>query len=148
MPESASVSSWSATWSRCASAANSGWSWSPRDLTEHACLGYRFPSGVVYAWEFEKDGRELTVSPNGPLIVNNDQRLLIRSALDGAGLAYVFEGMVAAELAEGRLVPLLHDWSPSFPGFFLYYPRQRQMPAALRAFIDFIRADTLAAGRG
>jgi DNA-binding transcriptional LysR family regulator len=120
----------------------------PRDLTEHACLGYRFPSGVVYAWEFEKDGRELTVSPNGPLIVNNDQRLLIRSALDGAGLANVFEGMVMAELAEGRLVPLLQDWSPPFPGFFLYYPRQRQMPAALRAFIDFIRADTLAAGRG
>jgi len=119
----------------------------PRDLTEHACLGYRFPSGVVYAWEFEKDGRELTVSPNGPLIVNNDQRLLIRSALDGAGLACVFEGMVTAELAEGRLVPLLLDWSPPFPGFFLYYPRQRQMPAALRAFIDFIRAENLATAR-
>jgi len=119
----------------------------PRDLTEHACLGYRFPSGVVYAWEFEKDGRELTVSPNGPLIVNNDQRLLIRTVLDGAGLGFVFEGMVTAELADGRLLPLLEDWSPPFPGFFLYYPRQRQMPAALRAFIDFIRADTLAAGR-
>lgn len=119
----------------------------PRDLTEHACLGYRFPSGVVYAWEFEKDGRELTVSPNGPLIVNNDQRLLIRSALDGTGLAYVFEGMVTAELAEGRLVPLLQDWSPSFPGFFLYYPRQRQMPAALRAFVDFVRADNVSRSR-
>jgi len=118
----------------------------PRDLTEHACIGYRFPSGVVYAWEFEKDGRELTVSPEGPLIVN-DQRLLIQAALDGAGLGFVFEGMVAAELAEGRLVPLLLDWSPPFPGFFLYYPRQRQMPAALRAFIDFVRADNLAASR-
>jgi len=118
----------------------------PRDLTEHACIGYRFPSGVVYAWEFEKDGRELTVSPEGPLIVN-DQRLLIQAALDGAGLGFVFEGMVAAELSEGRLVPLLEDWSPPFPGFFLYYPRQRQMPAALRAFIDFVRADNLAASR-
>jgi DNA-binding transcriptional LysR family regulator len=118
----------------------------PRDLTEHACIGYRFPSGVVYAWEFGKDGRELSVSPEGPLIVN-DQRLLIRSVLDGAGLGFIFEGMVAAELAEGRLVPLLEDWSPPFPGFFLYYPRQRQMPAALRAFVDFVRADNLAVSR-
>jgi DNA-binding transcriptional LysR family regulator len=118
----------------------------PRDLTEHACIGYRFPSSVVYAWEFGKDGRELSVSPEGPLIVN-DQRLLIRSVLDGAGLGFMFEGMVAAELAEGRLVPLLEDWSPPFPGFFLYYPRQRQMPAALRAFVDFVRADNLAASR-
>ncbi|MGK9230781.1 LysR family transcriptional regulator [Inquilinus limosus] len=118
----------------------------PRDLTEHACIGYRFPSGVVYAWEFEKDGRELTVSPEGPLIVN-DQRLLIQAVLDGAGLGFVFEGMITAEMADGRLVPLLQDWSPPFPGFFLYYPRQRQMPAALRAFVDFIRADNLAVSR-
>jgi DNA-binding transcriptional LysR family regulator len=55
--------------------------------------------------------------------------------------------MVTAELAEGRLVPLLLDWTPPFPGFFLYYPRQRQMPAALRAFIDFIRADTISRSR-
>jgi DNA-binding transcriptional LysR family regulator len=118
----------------------------PRDLTEHACIGYRFPSGVIYAWEFEKDGRELSVSPEGPLIVN-DQRFLIRSVLDGTGLGFIFEGMITAELAEGRLVPLLEDWTPPFPGFFLYYPRQRQMPAALRAFIDFIRADNVSRSR-
>ncbi|MFE0759299.1 LysR family transcriptional regulator [Inquilinus sp. NPDC058860] len=118
----------------------------PRDLAEHRCIGYRFPSGQVYAWEFEQDGRELTVPPAGPLIVD-EQWLIIRSALDGAGLAFVFEEMVTAELAEGRLVPLLQDWSPPFPGFFLYYPRQRQMPAALRAFVDFVRADNVSRSR-
>jgi DNA-binding transcriptional LysR family regulator len=118
----------------------------PRDLADHLRIGYRFPSGALYAWEFEKDGEELSVATEGPLIVD-DQRLMIRAVLDGAGLGFPFEGMVAAELADGRLVTLLEDWSPPFPGFFLYYPRQRQMPAALRAFVDFVRADNLAASR-
>ena len=118
----------------------------PRDLAAHLCIGYRFPSGILYAWEFEKDGEMLTVPPVGPLITD-EQWLPLQAALDGAGLTFVFEGMAAAALADGRLVPLLEDWSPPFPGFFLYYPRQRQMPAALRAFIDFIRADNLAASR-
>lgn len=63
----------------------------------------------------------------------------MQAALDGTGLAYVFEGMVETLIAQRRLVRVLEDWCPAYPGFFLYYPSRRQLPTALRAFIDFIR---------
>ena len=80
--------------------------------------------------------REIEVK--GRLTLRN-QVLTIRAALDGVGLAFVFEEMVREPLAEGRLIRVLSDWCPEFPGFMLYYPRQRRMPSALRAFIDMAR---------
>lgn len=110
----------------------------PRDLMQHRCIRRRFSSGRIYRWELEKDSRQVTVDVNGPLIVT-DQRLMRAAALDGAGLAYVFDQRVAEDIAAGRLVPVLEDWCPPFDGFSIYYPTRRQMRPALRAFVDFFR---------
>ena len=110
----------------------------PRDLAGHRCIRFRFASGVIYRWEFEKDGEEIELAVDGPLILGED-RLVVDAAISGAGLAFVFEDYAAAALADGRLVRVMEDWSPSFDGFYLYYPSRRQMRPALRAFVDFFR---------
>jgi len=92
----------------------------------------------VYRWEFEKRGRSLAVAVEGPLIVD-DVDVMIRAANDGVGLAYVDEERVAADLRTGALVRVLEDWCQPFPGFYLYYPSRRQLPAALAAFVEAFR---------
>ncbi len=112
---------------------------SPRDLHRHRCIGARQTgSGVLYRWEFEKAGRVLSVAVNGPLVLD-DPELMVGAALEGVGLAYATEQYIDDHLATGRLVRLLEDWCPPYPGFFLYYPSRRQTPAALRALIDMLR---------
>jgi DNA-binding transcriptional LysR family regulator len=111
---------------------------SPRDLVKHRCINYRHKSDDVYRWEFDKGKQSLTVSVNGPLVVD-DVDLVIRAAIDGVGLAYMSEPRAAPHLASGALVRVLEDWCPPFPGFFLYYPSRRQQPAALAALIELLR---------
>lgn len=111
----------------------------PHELRDLPCIRFRFLSGVLYRWEFERDGEEVLIEVDGPLTLS-EQGLMVDAALDGVGLAYVFEGQVGPLLAQGRLVRVLEDWCPSYPGFFLYYPSRRQLPSALRAFVDFARA--------
>lgn len=112
----------------------------PDDLARHACIGLRFsPAGARMRWEFERDGRVFALDVDGPLTVS-DLDLAIAAALDGVGLAYVSEARVAGHLAAGRLVPLLDAWSVPFPGFCLYFPRNRLTPPALRALIEVLRA--------
>lgn len=111
----------------------------PRDLIQHRCIRWRWPGHATpYAWEFCENGGWFSVAVDGPLIVN-DKELARRAAIRGAGIAFPVEQTVAADIAAGRLVPLLADWSAMFPGLFLCYPRQRQMAPALRAFIDSVR---------
>lgn len=110
----------------------------PDELAGHRCIRRRFSSGLIYRWEFEKDGRALTVSVDGPLILGDD-RLVLEAALDGAGLAYLFGARLDGGLDDGRLVRVLEDWCPPFDGFYIYYPSRRQMRPALRAFVDFFR---------
>ncbi len=110
----------------------------PTDLANHQCIRHRFPSGRIFKWEFEKGNERIEIEVNGR-ITAGDQRLTVGAALSGLGLAFTFEAFVAEPLADGRLVRVLADWCPSFPGFMLYYPRQRRMPSALRAFIDIAR---------
>lgn len=110
----------------------------PDDLAGHRCLRQRFPGGSLYRWEFGKDGRDLVVAVGGPLVLN-DQDLIVQAALDGLGLGFVFEDSVRAHLGTGRLVRLLTDWCPDFPGFFLYYAGRRHIPPPLRAFLDLLR---------
>ncbi len=110
----------------------------PQDLMHHACIRHRFPSGRTYRWEFEKAGEEQEIAIEGPLIVNDD-RVILEAALNGTGLAYLFEDYVHDALAERRLVRVLEDWCQPFAGLYLYYPSRRQMRPALRAFIDFYR---------
>jgi DNA-binding transcriptional LysR family regulator len=112
----------------------------PYDLRDHACIRYRFPSGIPYAWEFEKNGEAVEIEVDGPLTLDS-QRASIRAALDGIGIAYTFESLVMPLIEQGRLVRVLEDWCPVYPGLFLYYTSRKQMPAALRAFIDFVRLE-------
>jgi DNA-binding transcriptional LysR family regulator len=92
----------------------------------------------VYRWELDKGKQSFAVAVNGPLIVD-DVEIMTRAAIDGVGLAFMSEERAAPHLASGALVRVLEDWSPPFPGFFLYYPSQRQLPAALSAVIETLR---------
>ena len=112
----------------------------PRDLHGHACIRFRLPSGGIYRWEFEKKGEVLEVEVDGPLTLS-DQQVMLQAALDGAGLAIVLESHARAHLKARQLVRVLADWCPPFPGYFLYYPSRRQVPAGLRAFIDMMRQE-------
>jgi len=111
---------------------------SPRDLTAHRCVNFRHGPDEVYRWEFDRGDESLTVAVHGPLIVD-DVEMVIRAAIDGVGLAFVGEELVAPQLASGALVRVLEDWCQPFPGFYLYYPSRRQIPAALSALIDTLR---------
>ena len=109
----------------------------PRDLKDHACIGFRFSSGI-YRWEFEKGRKALTVNPQGPATFD-DPDLVIRAALNGVGVGMAMEEPLAELIANGRLVQVLSDWCPTFPGYFLYYPSRRNQPAALAALINTLR---------
>lgn len=112
----------------------------PEQLRDLPCIRLRFGRGRYYAWEFERDGIELSVEVNGPLTVG-EQRFAVQAALDGVGIAYTFQSQVQGFVDQGRLIPLLEDWCPYYPGFYLYYPSRRQLPLPLRAFIDFSRSE-------
>jgi DNA-binding transcriptional LysR family regulator len=112
----------------------------PEDLTRHTCVRYGPDMGPISAkWPFERDGEQLDVPVTGPLTVNFPD-LALRAALDGLGVALTTEVQAEPLLRSGQLIRVLQDWSPSFQGFFLHYPGHRQVPAALRAFIDLIQA--------
>jgi DNA-binding transcriptional LysR family regulator len=111
----------------------------PQDLTVHNCINLRLPThGGLYAWEFERDGRELRVRVEGQLVFNG-AALILNSALAGLGLAYLPEDQVQAHLASGRLVRVLGDWCPPFPGYHLYYPSRRQPTPAFALLVDALR---------
>jgi DNA-binding transcriptional LysR family regulator len=109
----------------------------PRDLKDHACIGFRFSSGI-YRWEFEKGRKALTVNPQGPAMFD-DPDLVIRAVLNGVGIGTALEEPLAEMIGKGRLVQVLRDWCPTFPGYFLYYPSRRNQPAALAALINTLR---------
>lgn len=111
----------------------------PEQLANHRCINMRLPTlGGLYAWEFEKDGRELRVRVDGQLTLNSlPQR--IDAAVAGLGLAFVPEDTVQDAIADGRLVSVLQDWSPFFDGYHLYYPSRRQHTTAFSLLVDALR---------
>ncbi|RUX78507.1 LysR family transcriptional regulator [Mesorhizobium sp. M7A.F.Ca.US.006.04.2.1] len=111
----------------------------PQDLTTHNCINLRLPTyGGLYAWEFEKAGRELKVRVEGQLVFNT-AALRMNAVLAGLGLAYLPEEQVTAHLANGRLVRVLADWCGPFPGYHLYYPSRRQATPAFSLLVDALR---------
>jgi DNA-binding transcriptional LysR family regulator len=111
----------------------------PRDLTEHLCINLRLPGKRgLYAWEFERQGRELNVRVEGPLVFNT-AALMMQAALDGFGLAYLTEQQVKAHLDSGALVRVLSNWCPPFAGYHLYYPSRRQASAAFAVLVEALR---------
>ena len=111
----------------------------PQDLTRHNCLNMRLQTyGGLYVWEFEKNGRPLNVRVDGQIICNGSSAI-VSAALLGLGIAYVPDDMVRAHIAEKRLVRVLADWCPSFPGYHLYYPSKRQASPAFALLTEALR---------
>lgn len=111
----------------------------PQDLTSHNCITLRLPTyGGIYAWEFEKNGRELNVRVDGQLVFNGVASML-NAALNGLGLAYLPEDLVRTDVSEGRLVKVLSDWCAPFSGYHLYYPSRHQRSPALAVLVDALR---------
>lgn len=110
----------------------------PNDLKSHRCIGIRIGDDSIYRWEFERGDASLSVAAPGSLIVD-DGRLGLAAARDGVGLMYVADTMVRKELASGELRSVLDDWVTSSGGYHIYYSSRRQVPAALRLFIDLVR---------
>jgi DNA-binding transcriptional LysR family regulator len=111
----------------------------PQDVTSHNCIVTRLPTyGGLFPWGLEKDGHEVKVRGEGQLVFNN-LAMRLHSALDGLGLAYMPEDQVLPHVREGRLVRVLEDWCPSFPGYHLYYPNRRHSSPALSVLVDALR---------
>lgn len=111
----------------------------PQELTRHACINIRMQTrGGLYAWEFGKDGRDLNVRVEGPVIAN-DVPMVLRAAADGLGLACVLEDQAQALLEAGQLERVLGDWCPPFAGYHLYYPDRRQLPPAFSLLVSALR---------
>jgi DNA-binding transcriptional LysR family regulator len=117
----------------------------PRELTAHACLGWRsLADEGAYRWEFSHRGREIEVAVEGP-VVSNDTQLLLACAEQGMGLALVVEQEAARELASGHLQTVLDDYAVEVPGLFLYFPRAARAVPNLRSFVACAR-EVLGAG--
>lgn len=111
----------------------------PQDLASHNLINMRLPTyGGLFAWGLEQDGREVKVRGEGQLVFNS-LALRLRSALDGLGIAYLPEDQALRHVAEGRLVRVLEDWCPPFPGYHLYYPSRRHSSPALALLVDVLR---------
>jgi DNA-binding transcriptional LysR family regulator len=110
----------------------------PIDLQRHRCIRARMAGGSIYRWEFERRGEAFTMDVPGSLTLDESD-LMLRAAKEGAGLAYLNEWQVADDVAAGRLVQVLADWTPPYPGLCLYYPGRRHIPAKLRAFVDLVK---------
>ena len=111
----------------------------PHDLARHDCINLRMATqGGLYAWEFEKDGRELNVRVEGRLTLNNGA-LIRKAALAGMGIAMGVEDYMRGDIAAGRLVRVLEDWCPPFAGYHLYYPSRRQPSPAFSLLVEALR---------
>lgn len=110
----------------------------PHDLARHRCIRFRFESGALYRWDLEYHGKSASIDVDGPMTLGN-LNVMVEAALVGIGIAWVPDYLVAGHLASGRLVQVLAEWSPAFPGVCLYYPANRHPPTALRLFAQAVR---------
>jgi DNA-binding transcriptional LysR family regulator len=110
----------------------------PKELLGHPCIATRFRSGVQLPWEFKKGWRAVKIIPTGPLTASHPE-LQLRAATDGLGFLMTLEGYAKEAITSGRLVAILEDWCPTFPGPFLYFPGRRQQPPSLNAFVAFVK---------
>lgn len=110
----------------------------PSDLTAHCCIAQRQVSGGLYAWEFERRGRELEVRVEGQVVMNTSPHI-VAAAVDGMGIAFLPEAEFGAHFDQGTLIRVLEDWCPPLPGFHLYYPSRRHPSPAFSLVLDALR---------
>jgi DNA-binding transcriptional LysR family regulator len=112
----------------------------PRDLVGHVCIGWRPGPGIApYRWEFTENGRDFDVAVE-PRVTTNDMNMMIRLAVSDAGITFGMEETFRAHIARGELVPILTEFCPPFPGFYLFFPRRQHQPQKLRALVDYLKA--------
>ncbi|MBI8199154.1 LysR family transcriptional regulator [Pseudomonas aeruginosa] len=112
---------------------------SPRDLVDHNCINMRMQSGGgLYAWDFQRKDRHVNVRVDGQLIFNTSPNI-VDAALAGLGIAWLPEEEFAPHIEEGRLLRVLENWCPPFPGYYLYYPNRRQPSPAFSLVVDALR---------
>lgn len=110
----------------------------PPDLLTHKCIRVRLPDGSTYRWRFEKDGEQVQIDVEGQISL--DEASLTRAAvLAGTGIGYLFEQDILPEIKTGRVMRVLEDWTPPYPGLCLYYPGRRNLSAGVRAFLELAR---------
>lgn len=110
----------------------------PPDLLNHNCIRVRLPDGSLFRWRFEKDGEQVQVDVRGAITL--DEASLTRTAvLEGAGIGYIFEQDILPDIEAGRVIRILEDWTPPYPGLCLYYPGRRNLSAGVRAFLELAR---------
>ncbi len=118
----------------------------PPDLLGHQCIRVRLPDGAVFRWRFEKDGETAQIDVRGQIIL--DEASLARVAvLEDTGIGFFMEQSVLADIEEGRLIRILNDWTPPFPGLCLYYPGRRNLSAGVKAFLALARVHATAQAR-
>src|SRR5688572_33387439 len=110
----------------------------PSHLQDHECIGLRMSTGAVARWRFVENGKDLELAVNGR-VVTNDGSVLVDAAVEGVGVAYVFEDMVRSLVAEKRLLRVLDKYCPHIPGYFLYYPSRLNLAPKLKVLIDFLK---------
>ncbi|MBP2551585.1 DNA-binding transcriptional LysR family regulator [Neorhizobium galegae] len=111
----------------------------PPDLLKHHCIRVRLPDGALFRWRFEKDGQTIQLDVQGPIIL--DEANLARTAvMENVGIGYFMEQNVIEDIRAGRLVRILDDWTPAFPGLCLYYPGRRNLPVGVREFLNLARS--------
>lgn len=119
----------------------------PADLLAHSCIRVRLPNGAMYRWHFESDGQPIQLSVDGPIIL--DEASVARMAvLEGVGIGFFMESDVRADIAAGRMVSLLQEWTPALAPLCLYYPSRRNPPAAFKVFVDLARERSRASRHG
>lgn len=111
----------------------------PGDLTSHRCINLRLPThGGLYVWDFEKDGKEVNVRVDGQVTFNTTPHI-VDAAVDGLGIAYLLEDDLLPHIESSKLIRILEDWCPPFPGYHLYYPSRRQPTPAFTLVLDALK---------
>lgn len=110
----------------------------PQDLLAHSCIRIRLPNGALYRWHFEKEGQPVQIDVRGPITLD-EATLARQAALDGVGIGFFMEPDIREDIATGRLVQVLEDWTPPLAPLCLYYPSRRNPSAAFKAFVDLAR---------
>lgn len=110
----------------------------PQELQNHDCIRFRIGNQQLLTWGFEKNMKKIEIAVSGSLIVNNID-LMLKAIRDGIGIGYMAEAYMSRDIAEGRLIPMLTDWSPTYDSWYLYYASRQHLSAPLKAFIQFLR---------
>ncbi|WP_262762864.1 LysR substrate-binding domain-containing protein, partial [Enterobacter cloacae] len=92
----------------------------------------------IHVWEFEKEGKKISVRLQGQTTFNNTY-LMMQAALDGLGLAYVPLELAQPHIESGELICVLQDWCPLLPGYHLYYTSRHQLTPVLAEVISALR---------